>query len=263
MPQFIQVEQRGNIKIVTLNRPDALNAISYKLAEEFHAVLDDVKYDMETRVLVITGTGRSFCAGADLKERQSYSPEERGRKTAEMCEIVTSLFQKIEMLEVPTIAAINGFCLGGGLELAISCDMRVVGDQCKLGFPEIDYGSYPGAGAPTMLPRIIPAAKAKELLFTGRRISAQEAKDEFGLVEKVVPQDQVLEAALALAEEIAQHAPIALRELKKAIAYGMTTTPELSRTISLWLRKSIDVSEDYQEGLRARNEKRKPVFKGR
>ena len=114
-----------------------------------------------------------------------------------------------------------------------------------------------------MLPRIIPAAKAKELLFTGRRISAQEAKDEFGLVEKVVPQDQVLEAALALAEEIAQHAPIALRELKKAIAYGMTTTPELSRTISLWLRKSIDVSEDYQEGLRARNEKRKPVFKGR
>lgn len=263
MPQYIQVEQRGNIRLVTLNRPDALNAICYDLAKEFHAVLDDVKYDMETRVLVITGTGRAFCAGADLKERQSYTPAERGRKTAEMCEIVTSLFQKIELLEVPTIAAVNGFCLGGGLELAISCDLRIAGEQCVLGFPEIDYGSYPGAGAPTMLPRLIPPARAKELLFTGRRISAQTAKDEFGLVEKVVPQDEVLESALALAEEIAQHAPIALRELKKAVVYGQSASPELSRAISLWLRRSIDVSEDYQEGLRARSEKRKPVFKGK
>ncbi len=258
----MKVEQKGNIKIVTLNRPEALNAISSHLAKEFHRVLDEIKFDMETRVLIITGTGRSFCSGADLKERETYTPEERGRKIQEMNELVTSLFEKIETLEIPTIAAVNGYALGGGMELAISCDMRVAADTAVFGFPEIDYGSYPGAGGPTMLPRRIPLGKAKLLLFTGRRISAEEAV-KYDLVEELAPQDKVMEKALELAEEIAQHAPLALRELKKAIVYGMNTTPELSRKISIWLRRQIDVSEDYQEGLRARREKRKPVFKGK
>ena len=125
MPQFIQVEQRGNIKIVTLNRPDALNAISYKLAEEFHAVLDDIKYDMETRVLVITGTGRSFCAGADLKERQSYSPEERGRKTAEMCEIVTT--SNADFIKTST-----GFGTGGATREDVELFAKHVGPNIKI-----------------------------------------------------------------------------------------------------------------------------------
>lgn len=262
MEELIKIEQKGNIKIITLNRPDNLNAISSHLAKEFHRVLDEIKYDMETRVVIITGEGRSFCAGADLKERESYTPEERGRKILEMNELVTTLFEKIEMLEVPTIAAVNGFALGGGMELAICCDMRIAGEKSLFGFPEIDYGSFPGAGGPTMLPRRIPMGKAKLLLFTGRRISAAEA-EKYDLVEAVVPQDKVLDEALKLAEEIAQHAPIALRELKKAINYGLTTTPDLSRKIAIWLRKAIDVSEDYQEGLRARKEKRKPVFKGK
>lgn len=262
MEELIKVEQRGNIKIITLNRPKTLNAISSQLAVEFHKVLDEIKYDMETRVLIITGTGRSFCAGADLKERETYTPEERGRKIQEMNELVTSLFEKIETLEIPTIAAVNGYALGGGMELAISCDVRVASENSIFGFPEIDYGSYPGAGGPTMLPRRIPLGKAKLLLFTGRRISAQEA-EAYDLVEEVVPQEQVMDKAIELAEEIAQHAPLALRELKKAITYGMNTTPELSRKISIWLRRAIDVSEDYQEGLRARREKRKPVFKGK
>ena len=260
--ELIKVEQRGHVKIITLNRPDVRNAISSHLAKAFHAVLDDIKFDMETRVLIITGNGPVFCAGADLKERRSYTEEERGRKIQEMNELVTTLFEKIESLEIPTIAAVNGAALGGGCELAISCDMRVAGEDCLFGFPEIDLGSYPGAGAPTMLPRLIDPAKAKLLLFTGRRIPAAVAK-EYGMVEEVVPQDKVLEAALKLAEEIAWHAPIALRELKKAITYGLTTTPDLSRKISIWLRRSIDVSEDYQEGLRARAEKRMPVFKGK
>lgn len=262
MEELIKIEQKGNIKIVTLNRPKALNSISSQLARDFHKVLDEIKFDMETRCLIITGEGRSFCAGADLKERQTYTPDERGRKIQEMNELVTTLFEKIETLEIPTIAAVNGFALGGGMELAISCDMRIAGEQSIFGFPEIDYGSYPGAGGPTMLPRRIPMGKAKLLLFTGRRISAREA-EKYDLVEEVVPQDQVLAKALELAEEIAQHAPLALRELKKAITYGLNTTPDLSRKISIWLRRAIDVSEDYQEGLRARNEKRKPVFKGR
>lgn len=262
MEELIKVEQRGNVKIITLNRPEALNAISSQLAKEFHSILDEIKFDMETRTVVITGTGRSFCAGADLKERESYTPEERGRKIQEMNELVTTLFEKIEMLEVPTIAAVSGFALGGGMELALCCDIRVAGDKSLFGFPEIDYGSFPGAGGPTMLPRRIPLGKANLLLYTGRRISAQEA-ERFDLVESVVPQEQVLEEAVKLAEEIAQHAPIALRELKKAINYGLTTTPDLSRKIAIWLRRSIDVSEDYQEGLRARVEKRKPVFKGK
>jgi len=259
---FIKVEQKGHIKIITLNRPEASNAISSKLAMEFHQVLDDARFDFDTRVIIITGTGRSFCAGADLKERRSYTEDERARKIMEMNELVTGLFEKIELHEVPVIAAVNGFALGGGCELAIACDMRVAGEDCVFGFPEIDLGSYPGAGAPTMLPRIIPVGKAKELLYTGRRITAAQA-EKIGLLEKVVPQENVLEEAMKLAEEIAQHAPIALRELKKAINYGLRTTPELSRKISIWLRKSIDISEDYQEGLLARAEKRKPVFKGR
>lgn len=262
MSELLKVEQRENIKIITLNRPEALNSISSQLAKEFHAVLDEVQFDMETRVVVITGEGRSFCAGADLKERQTYKPEERGRKIQEMNELVTTLFEKIEMLDVPVIAAVNGFALGGGMELALCCDMRVAGDKSLFGFPEIDYGSFPGAGGPTMLPRRIPMGKAKLLLFTGRRISAEEAK-EWDLVESVVPHESVLDEAIKLAEEIAQHAPIALRELKKSINYGLYTTPELSRKIAIWLRRTIDVSEDYQEGLRARTEKRKPVFKGK
>ncbi len=263
MEELIKVEQKGNIKIITLNRPEALNAISSQLAKDFHRVLDEIKYDMETRVLIITGTGRSFCAGADLKERVTYTEEERGRKIQEMNELVTSLFEKIETLEVPTIAAVNGFALGGGMELAICCDMIVAAENALFGFPEIDYGSYPGAGGPTMLPRRIPMGKAKLLLFTGRRIKAEEARDVYDLVQEVVPEGEALDGAMKLAGEIAWHAPIALRELKKAITYGMNTTPDLSRKISIWLRRAIDVSEDYQEGLRARTEKRKPVFKGK
>lgn len=262
MTELLKVEQKDNIKVITLNRPEALNSISSQLAKEFHRVLDEVQYDMETRVVVITGEGRSFCAGADLKERQSYKPEEMGRKVQEMNELVTTLFEKIENLDVPVIAAVNGFALGGGMELALCCDMRIAGEKSIFGFPEIDYGSFPGAGGPTMLPRRIPMGKAKLLLFTGRRISAEQA-ERWDLVEAVVPQEDVLSEAMKLAEEIAQHAPIALRELKKAINYGLNTTPELSRKIAIWLRRAIDVSEDYQEGLRARVEKRKPVFKGR
>lgn len=262
MGELLKVEQRGSIKIITLNRPETLNSISSALAIEFHKILDEIKFDMETRVLVITGTGRSFCAGADLKERESYTLAERGRKIQEMNELVTSLFEKIETMEVPTVAAINGFALGGGMELALACDLHVAGSSSIFGFPEIDYGSYPGAGGPTMLPRRIPPGKAKLLLFTGRRISAEEA-EKFDLIEQVVPQEVVLDRAVELAEEIAQHAPIALRELKKAIVYGLNTTPDVSRKISIWLRRAIDVSEDYQEGLRARVEKRKPQFKGK
>lgn len=262
MEELLKVEQRGNIKIVTLNRPDSLNALNWELCRKFHSILDDIKFDMDTRCLVITGEGRSFCAGYDLKERESIPPEERARKIQETNELVSSLFEKIEQLEIPTIAAVNGFALGGGMELAISCDIRVSSDKGLFGFPEIDYGSYPGAGGPTMMPRRIPLGKAKLLLFTGRRISAEQA-EKWDVVEQVVPHDQLMEETMNLAEEIAQHAPIALRELKKAITFGLETTPELSRNISIWLRRSIDVSEDYQEGLRARREKRKPVFKGR
>ncbi len=262
MGEFITTKQEGNIRIITLNRPGSLNALSSDMAKEFHRVMDEVNYDMETRCVVITGTGRSFCAGADLKERESYTPEERGRKIREMNELVTSLFEKIETLEVPTIAAVNGFALGGGMELAICCDIRVAAQSAVFGFPEIDYGSYPGAGGPTMLPRRIPLGKAKLLLYTGRRISAQAA-EEFGVVEQVTEDDQLMETAMELAQDIARHAPIALRELKKAIIYGMETTPELSRKISIWLRRSIDISEDYQEGLAARREKRAPQFKGK
>jgi len=262
MEELIKVEQKGNVKIITLNRPDSLNSISSQLAKDFHRVLDDIKFDMDTRALIITGEGRSFCSGADLKERETYTPENRGRKIQEMNELVTTLFEKIETLEIPTIAAVNGFALGGGMELAISCDIRVSSDKGLFGFPEIDYGSYPGAGGPTMLPRRIPLGKAKLMLFTGRRISAEEA-EKMDIVEMVVPHEDLMKEAMALAEEIAQHAPIALRELKKAITYGMETTPELSRKLSIWLRRSIDVSDDYQEGLRARREKRKPVFTGK
>ncbi|MCC8061512.1 MAG: enoyl-CoA hydratase/isomerase family protein [Clostridiales bacterium] len=262
MDDLILVEQKDHVKIITLNRPEASNAISSHLAKDLHKVLDDARFDMETRCIIITGKGRSFCAGADLKERRSYTEEERGRRIQEMNELVTSLFEKIETLEIPVIAAVNGFALGGGCELAICCDIRIASEDCLFGFPEIDLGSYPGAGAPTMLPRLIDPATAKLLLFTGRRISSKTAM-EYHMVQQIVPQEQVMDTAMTLAEEIAQHAPIALRELKKAITFGLTTTPDLSRKISIWLRKSIDVSEDYQEGLRARAEKRKPVFTGK
>lgn len=254
---IVEVEQRGYVKIVTLNRPDTLNAISIELSQRLHKIIDDLMLDKETRVVIITGRGRAFSAGADLKQRRSSNAEEKWRQTL----TIADLFDRLEMVEVPVIAAVNGFALGGGFEMALACDMRIASNHSLFGLPEINLASFPGAGAPTRLPRMIGMGKAKELLFTGRRIPATEA-ERIGLVEKVVPAEKVLEEAIALAEEIAQNGPLAVRALKKAINYGLRTYPELSFKISHLLRKPLDTTKDYEEGLRAFVEKRKPAYIG-
>lgn len=255
---LINVEKIGHVKVVTLNRPEASNSLSSELVSSFNQVLDEVELDKNIRVMVITGTGRSFCAGADLKQRRKFNAEQKWLLLLD----TIALFDRIEMIEVPTIAAINGYALGGGMELAMACDIRIASENCIMGLPEITMANYPGGGAPLRLPRIIGVGKAKELLFSGRRITADEA-DKIGFLEKVVPPDKAREEALLLAEMIAENGPLAMRQLKKLIDSGLRTNRELGEKLSLWLREPLDASEDYLEGLEAQAEKRKPVYKGR
>lgn len=255
---LIRIEQIDHVKVLTIDRPEAGNSLSTEVVASFNQALNDIEPDKETRSIVITGSGRFFCAGADLKQRRKYNAEQKWQLLLD----TSSFFDRLEMFEVPTIAAINGYALGGGMELAMACDIRIAAETSVFGLPEITMGNYPGGGAPLRLPRLIGVGKAKELLFTGKRIDAMEA-ERIGFLEKVVPEDKVFEEAMKTAEEIAQNGPLAVRQLKNLINYGLRANRDIGEKMSLWMRVPLDASEDYLEGLEAQAEKRKPVFRGR
>jgi len=255
----VLVERKGNVALVTLNRPEAMNAINTEMAQSLSRVFSELDSDDETRVIVLTGAGeKAFSAGADLKERVGLSLQglEAQRR------MLVKAFDAVGSARKPVIAAVNGYALGGGFELALLCDFIIAGDHAKLGLPEVKRGIIPGGGGTQTLPRLVGKAVAKQMIFTGEPIDAQEAF-RLGIVVKVVPGSKVVDEALEMAEVIARNAPLAVIQAKRAIDVGVEIDLQSGRAFELEAYNVCLRSEDREEGLRAFAEGRAPAFKGR
>jgi enoyl-CoA hydratase len=255
----IQVELRGNVAVVTLNRPEALNAFNYETLEELQKAVENIRISRETRVVIFTGAGeKAFSVGADLKERRTLSDEDVKRNIYKIGEV----FSAIDQLPQPTIAAVNGFAFGGGTELALACDFRIAAAGTLMGLTETSLAIIPGAGGTQRLPRLIGQAKALELILTARRISAEEAL-QYGLINSVAAKENLLEECFKWAELMLANGPVALQQAKFAIKQGMNADLQTGLQIE---RKAYEVTiptEDRLEALAAFGEKRKPDFKGK
>lgn len=251
-----------NVAVVTINRPERMNTLGGTLKQDLATVFfDNIRNDNAARCVLLTGMGeRAFCAGADIKERSAstltmYEYHVQQRRTHE-------LFSGIENFEKPVIAALNGVALGGGLELALCCDMRIAAEHARLGLPEVKLGVIPAAGGTQRLARLIGMGKAKELIYTSRLIDAYEAS-QIGLVNQVSPAAKLRESAMALAQKIASQPPLAVRLAKDAINLGGQVDLESALQFERYAAAMLVESDDKAEGMRAFIEKRQPKFKGR
>lgn len=257
--KYILYEKSEGVATITINQPEALNAFNAEVVGEILQALEDVKIDENIRVVVLTGAGeKAFSAGADIKAMKGMN----ALKAKELSQMGEKLCTALENLEKPIIAAINGYALGGGLEVAMACDLRIASENAKVGQTEINIGLIPGWGGTQRLTRLIGATKAKELIFTGKMVDAKTA-EQLGLVNMVVPADKFRETVRQFAIEIAQKAPVALKVAKALINKGA----EISLDAALALEREgfgvVASTEDLQEGVSAFIEKRKPMFKGK
>lgn len=257
MSDVLLFETRGHVAILTLNRPDQLNALNGELSQAYMEALDRVRHDDAIRVAVINGAGRAFCAGADLKARAQSDAAGGDNFYASL----RTESQYTAPFEKPLIAAVHGFCLAGGLELALTADIRVAAEGTRFGMPEITRGFFPGGGGPQRLPRMVPQAFALEMLMTGDHYEA-ETMLTWGLVNRIVPQEQLLDEALAIAERIASHAPLAMRAMKELIYESMDLTLPQALRHGASQRWIIGLTDDAKEGPRAFAEKRQPEYRG-
>ncbi|TGL51634.1 enoyl-CoA hydratase [Leptospira kemamanensis] len=244
------------VAFIQLNRPEAKNAISVTFLEELMDSIQKVKRG-QYRTLVIMGVGDAFCSGADLKERKSMT----AIQVREFLRNINHCFSSLANLSIPTIAAINGYAFGGGLELAISCDIRYASRSAILGLTETKLGIIPGAGGTQRLSRIVGEATAMEWIFSGKKVNSEEALSR-GLISKVVEPEELKESCLALAREISESAPIAVSAAKKAIRHGFQLSMESALKWEQLCYSETLTTKDRLEALQAFAEKRKPVFKG-
>jgi enoyl-CoA hydratase/carnithine racemase len=252
----IDYTKEGGIAIFTINRPETLNSMNVQAMREFHDAMVAFRDDSELYVGIVTGAGdRAFCAGADIKNMLPYLKEIRGKPW----EFPATPFRGLELYK-PLIAAINGVALGGGLEIALSCDLRIASEKALFGNPEVNLGLIPGWGATQRLPRMIPWAKAAEILLIGKPIDAQEAY-RIGLVNKIVPPDQVMSVAKDWAAVLCQVGPLAVRAAKEAMIRGYSMPLEDGLKLETALFDYLLGTEDYAEAQAAFVEKRKPNFK--
>lgn len=258
--ETIIYKKEDSIALVTLNRPDILNALSLKLAQDLEQVADEIANDDSVRAVIITGAGRAFSAGADIKEIMSPGEASLGNWLNKGKPL--PFFNKIENLDKPVIGAINGLAIGGGCELALVCDLRIASTAAKFGFGEIKIGVIPAGGGTVRSPRLIGITKAKEMLFFGDPIDANEAY-RLGLVNKVVPPESLLDEAQKWAKTLAQRPPLALKAAKSCVNVGMQIP--LSAAIDFEAKEAALLlgSEDRAEGMKAFLEKRQPTFKGK
>lgn len=252
----LKLEKEGKIGILSINRPEALNAINSEVLSELDCMLEGIQRDPELHVLILTGEGRAFVAGADISEMSSLDAT-GGRAFASHG---LRVFRKLELMEKPVIAAVNGFALGGGCELAMACDIRLASSKAKFGQPEVGLGITPGFAGTQRLPRLVGPATAKELIFTGKLIGADEAL-RIGLVNHIYEPEELLPAAKKLAEEIASKAQIAVRYSKTAINYGLETDVMTGMEMEKNLFGLCFATEDQKEGMAAFLEKRTPDYK--
>ncbi|WKA58082.1 enoyl-CoA hydratase-related protein [Planococcus shenhongbingii] len=248
-----------NVYILQLNRPDAMNSLNTLMGIELIECLKFLQTKPDLRVLVLTASGeKSFCAGADLKERKGMTNEQWKQQH----DIFEDAYGQLRNFPYPVIAAVNGFALGGGMEMLLSCDLRYAADHAKMGLPEVTLGIIPGVGGTQLLPRTIPVGLAKEFLFRGNQITADKAL-EAGILNGVFTKEELLQGTLEIAKEIAKNAPLSLKSIKKSINTGLETDLNTALVIELDQYYKCANSEDRQEGVLAFNEKRKPQWQGK
>ena len=256
--ETIILEKQGNFLWIKFNRPEAMNAISTQMATELNAVCQDVATDPDVWVVGLTSTSdKAFGVGADLRERKDMSQSQIAAQRI----LFSRAFWSVKTLPQPVIAGVKGFALGGGFELALLTDMIIAGENASFGLPEVRVGLIPGGGGTQNLPRLIGKNRAKEIIFTGKRITAQEAL-ALGAVNRVVPTEKVEETIQQLAKEICANAPIAVRQAKRSIDLGIEADLKTGMGIEIEAYNVNLATEDRQEGIRAFNEKRPPKWQG-
>lgn len=254
------LEREGEIAILTVNRPKVLNALNGATLDDIEAAVDEVRMDDGVRVLIVTGAGdKAFVAGADINQINQLPSASAG---VAMSRHGQEVFFKLERLDKPVIAAINGFALGGGCEVAMACDIRIAADTARLGQPEINLGIIPGYAGTQRLPRLVGKGAAKLMIYTGEMVKAEEAL-RIGLVDKVVAASELLDEAKALAKQLLAKSPIALAVAKRSIDLGMEVDLDRGSAIEAMNFGIACSTEDKNEGTSAFLEKRKPIFKGK
>lgn len=254
--QEVSLKKEGGVALLRVERPKRLNALSQAVVSEIREALDEIEADPEIRVLLIHSEN-NFAAGADIQDMVECNEQEAEEF------VFSPVFDRIAALPVPTIAAIEGYALGGGLELALACDIRFAAETAKMGFPEINLGIMPGAGGTVRAPKLIGASAAMELIFSGETIGARRAL-ELGLVNRLEPEETLFEAAWKFAVRLSRKAPIALRTAKNTIREGIAMDSESAAVHNESKRwASLFNTEDQKEGMRAFLEKRTPIYKGK
>ncbi|WP_042144606.1 enoyl-CoA hydratase [Paucisalibacillus sp. EB02] len=248
----------GNVALITLNRPEAANAMSKGLLDDLNSTVKEINSNKQINCVIITGSGdKAFCAGADLKERSGMNDDQ----VVDAVRYIGQSVRAVESIKVPVIAALNGVAFGGGLELALGCDIRIAADTAKMGLTETSLAIIPGAGGTQRLPRLIGIGRAKQLIFSAKAISANDALS-IGLVEEIIPKEELLSYAIDVAKSIAKNGPIALRQAKTAINQGMQTELSTGLEIEHLCYKGTIKTNDRLEGLKAFKEKRTPNYQG-
>lgn len=256
---FVEVTKKDNIAVITMNRPEALNALSKAVFADLEAALDDVENDDDVYVVVITGAGRAFIAGADIGEMAPMNVAEG----LAFSELGNRLLMRVDMMEKPTIAAVNGFALGGGCEMSLACDIRIASEKAKFGQPEVGLGIIPGFGGTQRMARIIGTGAAMELIYTADTIDANRAK-EIGMVNYVVPAEELMDKTMEMAKKICTNAQKAIRVSKMAIRRGIDCDISTAVTYEALAFATCFGTEDQKEGMQAFLEKRKDKhFKNR
>tara|TARA_B100001093_G_scaffold506788_1_gene566298 strand:- start:362 stop:1153 length:792 start_codon:yes stop_codon:yes gene_type:complete len=258
----ILFEITEKVGVITLNRPQKKNAMNADILAGLMEMLDRIKNDPEIRAGIITGSGNTFSAGADLKARaQEGGGRAQDKGPAAIVATDFSMDWSTAQIDKPLIAAVDGFCLGAGFELALACDIRICSPDAQFGLPEITLGFFPGAGGAQRLVRNLPQSLAMEMLLIGSRIDGEKA-ERFGLVSRVLPSDVLIVEALSMARKIASHAPLAVKAVKEISRWSKDHSLEESLRYGNALRWAIGQTEDAKEGPRAFSEKRAPIFKG-
>ena len=251
-------EKKERLAIITLNRPDSFNAINSQMLKDLDNLLDEIISDTSISAVILTGHKKFFAAGADIKE---ISQNDTPVSAHKFIQNIQGVFDKLERVPVPVIAAVSGLALGGGCEMSMACDIRIAAENAKFGQPEINIGVIPGAGGTQRLPRLVGIGRAKELLFTGDPIGAQEAY-RIGLVNKIVPIESLLDEAKKMALKFIDQPGYTLKILKMAVNDGMNMDLRSATAYEARCFEQLASTKDQREGLTAFVEKRKPVYKG-